>query len=793
MNSPQPPRPSLWALLRGARVPQLLGVYAGVSFAVLQGGDIFVDRLGLPNWTFFGLFLVILGGIPVLVVTAVVQHVRKAEEGLWAESELLARAAAQEGPGSGVGTEGVSFPAPTTPGPPSVFNHRLRAIFTWRNSGFAGIGAVALLTVLVAGFMTLRALGIGPLGSLVAAGVLEREEAILIADFHSHTGDDLLGMTATEAFRIDFEQSPMIRVVGPGTIRDGLLRMQLEPDSPLTPSLARDLALREGIKAYLVGEISPAGQGGMLAVRLVSTETEETLVSYRESMTGPDDLLPAVERISARLRERIGESLRSIRGGEPLARVSTASLPALRLYSQGVRALDLERDFPGGIALLEEAIALDSTFAMAWRKLGVGLMNGRYPRDRWVEAFTRAYDHSDRLTDRERYLARAIYHAYVTEDEDRAIAAYRTVLEAYPGETTALNNLAGALSRRGDHGGAAELYQRALAVDSTSVIYYTNLMNQLVILGEWNDAEHLLALYQSRFGDLPGTRAFAATFKAARGDFPEAEEALRSVLDDPRTGTAARAMAEGNLANLSLIRGRLAEAIRLVQANQESRRRMGQPVTPEEAASYPLRLTLLVVGDTAGAIQGAEELVREMELGPEEAAEGGHLELATFFAVAGVTARARSFLREWDELPLDEEVRERHREQRELVEHHLAHLEGRHDGFLDHLRRLQRDQGCAWCLEPQIGDAFFHAGLPDSAIVHYERYLEGPWLHRMDIDAIWLPRTHERLGQLYEARGDAEAARRHYQRFIELWADADPSLQPRVQAARDRMAALVPG
>ena len=792
MSSMPPPRPSLWALLRAARVPQLLGVYAGVSFAVIQGGDIFVDRLGLPNWTFFGIFLLILTGVPVLVITALVQHSRRAEEGRVAEAELLARAAERGNP---AGAESLPESAVTSPASsvPSDATRRLRAIFTWRNTGFAGIGAVGILTVLVAGFMALRALGIGPLGSLVAAGVLDREEAILIADFQSHTGDELLGLTATEAFRIDFEQNPLIRVVGPGTVRDALLRMQLEPDSPLTPSLARELALREGIKAYMAGEISPAGQGAMISVRLVSTESEETLVSFRESLAGPDDLLPAVERVSARLRERIGESLRSIRGGEPLARVSTASLPALRLYSQGVRALDLERDFPGGIALLEEAIALDSTFAMGWRKLGVGLLNGGYPRERWVEAFTRAYEHSDRLTDRERYLARAIYHAYVTEDEDRAIAAYRTVLDTYPGETTALNNLAGALARRGDRAGAAELYRRALALDSASVIYYTNLIGQLVAMGDWDEAEHLLGLYQARFRDMPGTRAFAATFHAARGDFDEAEALLRSVLDDPRAGLAARGMSEGNLANLSLIRGRLEEAARLAQANRGTRQRMGQTITPHEAAGYPLRLTLLVVGDTAGAIQGAEELVREMALGPADAAEGAHLEVAGFFTAATEAERARDFLREWDGLPLDEAVRERHREQRELLDHYLAHLEGRHDGLLEHLRRLQRDQGCAWCLEPQIGDAFFEAGLPDSAAVHYERYLEGPWLHRLDIDAIWLPRTLERLGQLYEARGDTEAARRHYRRFIELWDEADPPLQPRVQEARERLAVLGPG
>jgi hypothetical protein len=38
--------------------------------------------------------------------------------------------------------------------------------------------------------------------------------------------------------------------------------------------------------------------------------------------------------------------------------------------------------------------------------------------------------------------------------------------------------------------------------------------------------------------------------------------------------------------------------------------------------------------------------------------------------------------------------------------------------------------------------------------------------------------------QLHERRGEFEQAARYYARFLELWGDADPHLQPRVEAAR---------
>jgi hypothetical protein len=47
-----------------------------------------------------------------------------------------------------------------------------------------------------------------------------------------------------------------------------------------------------------------------------------------------------------------------------------------------------------------------------------------------------------------------------------------------------------------------------------------------------------------------------------------------------------------------------------------------------------------------------------------------------------------------------------------------------------------------------------------------------------------------RAGELYEARSDRERAASSYQRFLDLWRDADPELQPQVVEVRRRLAAL---
>ena len=122
-------------------------------------------------------------------------------------------------------------------------------------------------------------------------------------------------------------------------------------------------------------------------------------------------IVGALDRLSAKVRERIGESLTTIRAGEPLERVTTGSLEALRLYNEGARLSDQGFE-EQAVERLEQAIALDSGFAMAWRKLAVALDNSQSSQDRVVTATTKAWAHRDRLTEIERQLAIAYYYSH---------------------------------------------------------------------------------------------------------------------------------------------------------------------------------------------------------------------------------------------------------------------------------------------------------------------------------------------------------------------------------------------
>ncbi len=286
--------------------------------------------------------------------------------------------------------------------PPSASDPSSRQkLFTWRNAIVGGVGAFAILGLLSAGWLVSRVLGIGPAATLVARGVLDERATIVLADFSPPTSQDARALT--EAFRIDLSQSRVIRLAAASRVNAALTRMERDPTDPLDRETAIEVAVREGLPAVIAGEIIPAGVGYVFSAELISQSGDEVLVSLRTTAADSTEVLDAIEELSKKLRERIGESLGQIRNEPPLRQVTTSNLAALRRYSQGLRHVTNGADLARGRVLYEEAVALDTSFASAWAALAIMLLNVGEERALRLEAFDRAYRHRDRLTERERY------------------------------------------------------------------------------------------------------------------------------------------------------------------------------------------------------------------------------------------------------------------------------------------------------------------------------------------------------------------------------------------------------
>jgi tetratricopeptide (TPR) repeat protein len=768
-------RRSLW---------QILGIYLAACWIVLQVIEVLTNNMGLPDWVPPFAIVLLLIGLPVVLATAFVQEGVASRNGQAPAPQEVGGTVTEAATES---TEATPAPARAAAPEPAAAAQGRHGLFTWRNALVGGAAAFVLLGVLTGGWMIMRTAGIGPAGTLVAKGVLDERDRIVLADFAS--GDSLLARAATEAFRVDLSQSQMVKLAERRFISDALGRMELDDDAPLDHETARELARREGIKAVLAGEITPAGGQFVLSAELQEPTSGEVLVAQRETAKDSADIVPSIDRLSKKVRERIGESLRTINAEAPLERVTTGNLESLRKYSQALRVSEIEGDSERALELFEEAVALDSGFAMGWRGLGIELANLGQERARYVDAFTRAYENRDRLTERERYLTMASYYSTVTNEDSRAINAYESVLDLNPNDGTALNNIAVLYSDQRDFGRAEEFYLRGIDAGDASSNPYTNVVIAQVAQGKYDEAATSMERFETAFPGHPAGRSWKAFLASSQGDYDGAREYFQLLLDGFGDNLILRANATGGLVASAAVEGRLAEAEQHLRELEAVQRDRGINSEALGSALWPAWFDLLVRRDYDRAVRRIDAALERYPLEELPALDRPYLQLVNQFSLAERPDRAREMLAAY-EANTSEDQRRAYETDQMRAQANLAVAEDRFDEAIDNMR--QSDEGaCSLCPISGYASAFDAAGQADSTIAYYERYVATPWLFRLYFDSGNRAHSFERLGQLYDAKGDLENAAKYYAMFVELWAEADEELQPRVLAAQARLEEIV--
>ncbi len=744
------------AAIRRGNPIRVIVAFVVAAVIVLALVAFLVYRLGLPDWVLVGAVVLLLAGLPIMLFT-----------GLQERRRAIAR------------TTAIHTPVPET---------GVRRWLTWRRALTGGVAAFGALAVVAAGYTAMRVLGIGPVGTLVASGVLKNREKLILADFENRSADSTLGPSVTEAFRVDLQQSPTLRLADASEVTDALRRMERPAVAGLAPALAREVAERSGIKAVVVGQIDPVGASYVLSASLLDATDGRVLTAVRETAEGPGALLKAIDQLSAKLRERIGESLVTIRESTPLERVTTASLPALRKYSEAVRYADQDR-MEEAIPLLEEAVALDTGFAMAYRKLAVAIANGNLAASRSIQATTKAYEHRDRLSDVERELTIAYYHSDADYDEAKTASAYHSVLALDPDNDVALNNLALLLNKQRHYAEAETLATHAMRL-GTAAAFFQNAAAAQLGQGRYAAAESTLAaLRRASPGTVAPALALESAIDLSRKDYPAAEKSLRQLREREPTSQLWRAETSNRLAVVAETQGKLTEAAQ----DQRDFMSAGEARTlPRDYLIGAARLALLDLryrNRPTEALGTVSDALAKHPLESIPPTDRPYLELAEVYATAHKPDQARRLLKEY-EAAVPDQVR-RAIGWRGLVYGAVAEAEGHDpDALVAYQQAYTESGGCGVCGLPQLAAVYDRQRQADSARALYERYVESPGPLRWRIDPAELAASYKRLGELYEARNDRKRAAAYYGKFVDLWKDADAELQPGVREVRGRLARL---
>ncbi|MBP9897121.1 MAG: protein kinase [Gemmatimonadales bacterium] len=753
------------AILQGGRIRlgRATALWAAATAIVALTAWAATLAIGLPEWVLPGSVAIMLAGLPVIAFTAFAQR-----------TTYRAFTA----------TPGTVVPQGTM----ATLAIKASPHLTWRRAWLGGGIAVGGFAALVIAFMVMRALGIGPMASLQGQGAFGERETLMVADFTSPPSDSTLGATVAEALRTDLAQSTSLRVLTRSVIREALTMMQKPIESALRFDLAREIATREGAKAVLDGSIEQLGSSYIVSARLVTALDGKDLALFREEASSQDALLAAIGKLSKQVRTKAGESMKTIRASNELERVTTPSLAALRKYVEGSRIADEENDSERGLALLEEAVQLDTSFAMAWRKISVLLNNEDQDRPRMIAAISTAYRHRERLTEMERQLTEGFYYTRgPTPDRQKAIAAYRAAAVIDSTSTSAINNAAVVLGEMGDHEAAESLYRRVVKLKHTFGGAYTNLLTEQIANGRIASLDSTVQQYRERF---PGNAGLweAEWYTAwAKGNIVRAESISRAVAAAPKS-LRQTVRATSGVAGLSEYGGRLGQA-REWQAKSSEALYRAQP-TPANLlgiAMDSVYFELMYVSKAAGTatVQRALARVPIMSLAPSERP---WYNLRNFGVIAKEPKWAREALAgaDRDLIPLAADSQG----VRASFTGAVAFAEGRYeDAIRDFTFSEQRFSTRPRMAALVRGLAYRELGRADSAIAAFEQFLAARDATG-ELDMQWRAPVLQYLGELYEAKGNRAKALERYGQFTEQWAKADPALQVRVREVRQRMAKL---
>jgi tetratricopeptide (TPR) repeat protein len=776
---------STWSRLREARFVRVLLVYLAVCWPVLEATAFLRDEFQLPRWVVPLAMVLLLIGLIVILATA------------WVQSHPLAaaRAKAEEIP--------TSWEIDLGDMRESVARGRLPHL-TWARVLLAGAIAFSLLIGLAGLYVLLK-----DEGRSFTPGEAKAEAAdpgIAVLPFAvSGSGTEELHEGMVDLLSTNLDGVAGLRAIDSRTVlaRWGeVVQGEGEPDL----RTALEVARRAGARYALVGNAVTVGPQVRLAADMYEVESGAKL-GHAQAEGSPDSMLGLVDRLSIEVLRAIPRSAGEGLPAVDLASITTTSLPALRSYLEGEARLR-RSEFTEAIAAFQRAVEADSSFALAFYRLGTAYGWTEGLDDTHLRYVQRAAERAGRLPEREAMLVRV--ELAIAGGDRKVVELANEAVQKYPEDAEAWYLLGDAYFHWGfltlqSREKGDEAFAKAIELDASFTPAHIHLIQNVFTYAA--DSARSAALIEA-YGRLAEAtdydRANRLAFSLVFGDSASRARALARLdslpagaiqhviayLGHPRAlpaqaelAAAARrsrnpaAQVGGTIGLIftELARGRLQEFLELLKdpripgevraAGLFAAYAMEMPV-PEDLLERGLSLE---TGDTVhvGEVLFAGLYAADRGRWADHAEAVARLEReAPRSRAAGDSVKAR----------LAEATA------RMLQSSELAHR-GRVDEAVRQLEDVRkgvagsRQWQLVYGVHGMIAEVLFQTDRMREAERYYSSLPPSPW-------------GFYRLGKIYEDLKEWEKARRSYEQFVIGWKDADPELQPRVAEAKAAIARL---
>ena len=345
--------------------------------------------------------------------------------------------------------------------------------------------------IIPAALLVMALVGGGSYWHSRSASKLSEKDTIVLADFSNSTADTVFDDTLKEALAVSLRQSALLNVLSDDKVGASLKMMTRAASTPLTPEIAREVCLRSGSKAYIVGTIAALGKEYVLGLKAMNCQDGDTLAQEQATAPSKEKVLDTLGHAVAKLRGELGESLAAVQKFDvPLQQATTSSLEALKAYSLGIRILH-EKGPASALPFEQRAVDLDPEFATAYEAIGLQYADlGELGRA--SQYLTKAFELRDHASEREKLAIAASYYRTVTGELDKAAQMYQQNIESYPRDGNVYNDLGGIYGQEGEYEKAIDAELESIRLAPANVAAYANLSSWQIALQRYPEARQTI-------------------------------------------------------------------------------------------------------------------------------------------------------------------------------------------------------------------------------------------------------------------------------------------------------------
>ena len=585
-----------------------------------------------------------------------------------------------------------------------------------------------------------------------------------------------------------------------------------------------EIASRGRANYILRGGYTRAADTFRININLQDVETGESIGSETVTGQGEGSLYALVDELTRRIKENFQLSAQAIAADidKEVGKITSSSPEAFRYYSEA-RKYHLRYEYREAIQLYEKAVSIDPEFAMAYRGMAAAYNNmADYEKSR--EFIQKAFELSDRISDRERYQIQGQFYYQSEKTYDQAIGAFNKLIELYPDDDIGnsylgtiysgieewdkalenykicvevkknvldCGNLAGLYETKGLYDEARQVWEDFLQTELDAPQVHADLGHNYLCQGRYQ-----LALEEADKAFLLNPRhrdSFNLKGDVYRlmGDFSKAEEEYLKILEI--SGDRATHLSpKFKLATLSLAQGKVEKAKREMEEVMNLATELNLEAWQAGVQSYYSYFVSLK--DPEQAIKEAEKaLIWLQELDNLSWQRFIMYWKGTYHIRMGSIDEAQRIsneLKDMIEKGLNKKAKRYHHGLDGAIELENKNYASAIEHFNDAISLLPFQSGIfeehVLFMEP-LALAYYSSGDLDKAREEYEK-ITSLSTGRTIYGNIYA-HSFYMLGKIYEEQDDAAKAIENYEKFLDLWKDADPGIAE-VDDARKRLTGL---